>query len=124
MNSLVLYAVLAQQPEVRTYARAGANDDGAHAVGLGSLDLVCPRFHHYSFEGKAVFDQIFACLSTADALIVDQNVRDELDRPDWNAYVAQVRRLISSGYTCVPTSRSQVCIKDELYVAPGTTPAR
>ncbi|TQM63972.1 hypothetical protein [Humibacillus xanthopallidus] len=115
--------VLDQQPKVRTYARAGANDDGAHAVGLRSLDLVCPRFHHYSFEGKAVFDKIYACLPRADALIVDQNIRDEVDRPEWNAYVAEVRRLVSTGYTCVPTSRSQVCIKRDLYVAPSPTPA-
>jgi hypothetical protein len=115
--------VLTQQPKVHTYARAGANDDGAHAVGLRSLDLVCPRFHHYSFEGKAVFDKIYACLTTADALIVDENIRDEVDRAEWNAYVAQVRRLVSTGYTCVPTSRSQVCIKNDLYVAPGTKPA-
>ncbi len=40
-----------------------------------------------------------------------------------NAYVAKVRQLISSGYTCVPTSRSQVCIKNDVYVAPGTKPA-
>ena len=115
--------VLNQQPKVHTYARAGANDDGAHAVGLRSLDLVCPRFHHYSFEGKAVFDRIYACLPRADALIVDESIRDEVDRPEWNAYVAQVRRLVSTGYTCVPTPRSQVCIKNALYVAPRATPS-
>ncbi|MCU1537649.1 MAG: hypothetical protein JWP82_2000, partial [Humibacillus sp.] len=109
--------VLDRQPLVRTYARAGANDDGAHAVGLRQLDLVCPRFHHYSFESAAVLDAIYACLPRADALIVDQNIADELDRPVWNAYVARVRALVLRGYTCLPTSRSQVCIKDDRYTA-------
>lgn len=114
-------AVIVQQPRVHTYARAGSNDDGAHAVGLRAYALACPRFHHYSFEGSPVFDSVLACLPTADALIVDETIRDEPDRPEWNAYVAKVRALVSTGYTCVPTSRSQVCIKDSLYTPPPSS---
>lgn len=116
-------SVIVQQPRVHTYARAGSNDDGAHAVGLRSYALVCPRFHHYPFESRAVFDSIYACLPKADALIVDETIKDAPNAPEWNAYVAKVRALVSNGYTCVPTSRSQVCIKNGLYVAPGASGA-
>ncbi|WP_028785683.1 hypothetical protein [Terracoccus sp. 273MFTsu3.1] len=96
---------------VRTYARAGANDATAHAVGLRGLELVCPRFHQYSLEPAAILDLTAACLPRADAVIVDDTVRPEAGEPDWNAYVARVRALVATGYDCVRTTGSQVCVR-------------
>jgi hypothetical protein len=106
-DSVVLDAL----PQVRTYARAGSNDATAHAVGLGHLQLVCPRFHQYSLEPAAILDLTADCLPRADALIVDDTVRPEAGEPGWNAYVARVRALVATGYDCVRTTGSQVCVR-------------
>jgi hypothetical protein len=106
-DSLVLDAL----PQVHTYARAGSNDATAHAVGLGHLQLVCPRFHQYSLEPATILDLTAACLPRADAVIVDDTVRPEAGEPVWNAYVARVRALVSTGYDCARTTGSQVCVR-------------
>jgi len=98
-------------PQVRTYARAGSNDTTGHATGLRGLGLACPRFHQYSIEPAAILDATAACLPRADALIVDDSVRPEAGAPAWNAYVARVRALVASGYDCVRTPGSQVCVR-------------
>lgn len=103
--------VLGSFPRVTTYARAGSNDTSAHAVGLGDLRLVCPRFHQYPIEPREVLDLTAACLPRAGAIVVDDTVRPEAGRPDWNAYVARVRALVATGYDCVRTSVSQVCVR-------------
>ncbi|CAN7463471.1 glycosyltransferase 87 family protein [Terrabacter sp. LjRoot27] len=103
--------VLDSLPQVRTYARAGSNDASAHAVGLDDLDLVCPRFHQYSLEPTAILDLTATCLPRADAIIVDDTLRPEAGEPDWNAYVARVRALVATGYDCVRTTGSQVCVR-------------
>jgi hypothetical protein len=103
--------VLDSFPRVTTYARAGSNDTSAHAVGLGDLQLVCPRFHQYSIEPREVLDLTAACLPRAGAIIVDDTVRPEAGRPEWNAYVARVRALVATGYDCVRASVSQVCVR-------------
>jgi hypothetical protein len=104
-------AVLDSLPQVRTYARAGSNDTSAHAVGLADLQLVCPRFQQYSLDPAAILDETAECLPRADALIVDDTVRPETGEPAWNAYVAKVRALIATGYDCVRTPTSQVCVR-------------
>ncbi|KRF46063.1 DUF2029 domain-containing protein [Terrabacter sp. Soil810] len=106
-DSVVLDAL----PQVRTYARAGSNDATAHAVGLGHLQLVCPRFHQYSLEPDAILDLTADCLPRADAVIVHDTVRPEAGESGWNAYVARVRALVATGYDCVRTTGSQVCVR-------------
>ena len=103
--------VLDTLPGVSTYARAGANDATAHAVGLHGLELACPRFHQYSHEPAVILDLTAACLPRADAVIVDDTVRPEAGEPDWNAYVARVRALVATGYDCMRTTGSQVCVR-------------
>ena len=98
-------------PEVRTYARAGSNDTSAHAVACADLQLVCPRFQQYSLDPAEILAGTLACLPRADALIVDDTVRPEAGEPDWNAYVARVRELVATGYECVRTPASQVCVR-------------
>jgi hypothetical protein len=104
-------AIIAEHPQVRTYARAGSNDVNAHAVGLRDVELTCPRFHQYSLESAAILDQTAQCLPGADALIVDDTVRPEANEPEWNAYVARVRALVSTGYDCVRTTGTEVCFR-------------
>jgi hypothetical protein len=72
---------------------------------------VCPRFHQYSIEPREVLDLTAACLPRAGAIIVDDTVRPEAGRPEWNAYVARVRALVATGYDCVRASVSQVCVR-------------
>ncbi|GAB3067030.1 hypothetical protein GCM10027053_33140 [Intrasporangium mesophilum] len=103
--------VLQRLPQVGTYARAGSNDVTAHAIGLRDEALACPRFHQYSIDTAATLQAVAACLPTADAVIVDDTLQPEPDAPQWNAYVARVRALVATGYVCVPTSVSQVCLK-------------
>jgi hypothetical protein len=96
---------------VSSYARAGSNDVSAHAVGLSGIELRCPRFHQYSLDPAAILDQTAECLSRADVLIVDDTVRTEAGEAEWNAYVARVRALVATGYDCVRTTTSQVCVR-------------
>ncbi|MBC9821877.1 hypothetical protein [Terrabacter sp. MAHUQ-38] len=103
--------IIDQHPQVRTYARAGSNDVDAHAVGLRDVELVCPRFHQYSLESAAILELTAACLPRADAIIVDDTVRPEADEPEWNAYVARVRALVSTGYDCVRATGTEVCFR-------------
>ncbi|WP_030203268.1 hypothetical protein [Terrabacter tumescens] len=104
-------AVLGSLPGVKTYARAGSNDASAHAVGMGDLELVCPRFHQYPFDSAAALDATAACLPRAQAVIVDDTPRPEDGQPAWNSFVARVRALVATGYDCVRTSVSQVCVR-------------
>lgn len=103
--------VLGSMPAVKTYARAGSNDTTAHATGLQALELVCPRFHQYPFDSAAALDATAACLPRAQAVVVDDSLRPESGQPVWNSYVARVRGLVASGYDCVRTSVSQVCVR-------------
>ena len=107
---------LRQLPQVHTYARAGTNDVRAHAVGLRAVTLVCPRFHQYSLDARGELEATLACLPTADALIVDDSLVPEAGQPAWNAYVARVRSLVSTGYQCLDAPQAQVCVKGP----PGT----
>ncbi|MFM6848007.1 MAG: glycosyltransferase 87 family protein [Terrabacter sp.] len=105
-------ALLASLPEVRTYARVGSNDTAAHAVGLGALELACPRFHQYAFiESAAILDATAVCLPRADALIIDSLVQPQPGATAWNAFVAQVRTLVATGYDCSPAAGAEVCVR-------------
>jgi hypothetical protein len=106
------------QPNVHTYARAGSNDLTGHAVGLRGLDLLCPRFHQYSFQSAEVLEDLAGCLGRADALIVADNLVPDASRPAWDAFVRQVQLLVSTGYTCRPATGGRVCVKNEVYVPP------
>jgi hypothetical protein len=104
-------ASLASQPQLRTYARAGSNDTAAHALGLRSPELACPRFHQYSIEPAAILDATATCLPRADALIIDDSLRPEAGASAWNAYVARVRALVATGYDCSPTAGAEACVR-------------
>jgi hypothetical protein len=72
---------------------------------------VCPRFHQYPFDSAAALDTTAACLPRAQAVIVDDTLRAEDGQPAWNSFVSKVRALVATGYDCVRTSVSQVCVR-------------
>ena len=78
------------------------------------MELVCPRFHQYPFDTEQDLRGFLACFPQADALIVSDTLRPESGQTAWNAYIADVRELVATGYDCVETTGSQVCVKQRL----------
>lgn len=92
------------------YARIGGGDDG-HAFGLGEWDLACPRFHQYFFQTTAQLEPVLACARETDVLLVAPDARRVAGWPDWNAYIADVERLLATEYTCEHGDFGRVCVR-------------
>jgi hypothetical protein len=93
------------------YARLGTNDTNAHARGLQSWELVCPRFHQYPFDSPSALAEVLTCLPTADAVIVASAFGPETGEAAWNRFVSRARAVLSEDYTCEPTSFGELCTR-------------
>lgn len=100
--------LLAVAPTGR-YARLGSNDTDAHARGLGSWTLGCPRFTQYHFDPPWSFEEALTCLPTVDAVLVLDGFAPESDQPSWNAFVIRARSTLASQFHCRPESYGELC---------------
>lgn len=110
-TSVPARALLETAPTGR-YARLGTNDLDAHARGLWSWQLVCPRFDQYPFDPPQSFDKAIQCLPRADAVIVSPSFVTLEGQEHWNDFVDEARDLLDRDYHCNPTSFGQLCTRN------------
>lgn len=95
--------------EPSTYARLGKNDDNGHAVGLAKWKLGCARFHQYPFDTNSTLKNTLDCAAGVDTILVTPSFAPEPDQPDWNRFVADGEKLLSSGFQCQNRAAFRVC---------------
>jgi hypothetical protein len=92
-----------------TYARLGKNDDYGHAIGLAKWKLGCARFHQYPFDIKETLKTTLDCVAGVDTILVTPSFAPEPDQPDWNRFVDDGEKLLSSGFHCQYRGVLRVC---------------
>jgi hypothetical protein len=92
-----------------TYARLGQNDDYAHAKGLQSWKLACPRFHQYPFEAASIFKQTLDCIDEAEYLIISPQFKEYSQTPVWDEFVKLAMIEVGQKFKCKTLLNNQVC---------------
>lgn len=95
--------------EPSTYARLGKNDDNGHAVGLAKWKLGCARFHQYPFDTSEKLKSTLDCAARVDTILVTPSFAPEQSQPDWNRFVADGEKLLSSGFRCQYRGALRLC---------------
>ena len=95
--------------EPSTYARLGKNDDNGHAIGLAKWKLGCARFHQYPFDTKGTLKTTLDCVARVDTILVTPSFAPEPGQPDWNRFVDNGEKLLSSGFHCQYRGALRVC---------------
>jgi hypothetical protein len=97
-----------------TYARLGQNDDNAHAKGLSSWDLVCPRFHQYPFENLDNLKLTSQCIGKAQYLILSPTFKEDPENITWNNFVSLTKYEIALKFKCTRYSKVEICENSKL----------
>jgi len=92
-----------------TYARLGKNDDFGHAIGLARWKLGCARFHQYPFDTEENRTKALDCAAGVETILVAPSFAPEQGQPDWNRFVAEGEKLLSSGFRCERRGIFRVC---------------
>ena len=92
-----------------TYARLGKNDDNGHAIGLAKWKLGCARFHQYPFDTSEKLKNTLDCAARMDTILVTPSFAPEQGQADWNRFVADGEKLLSSGFRCHYQGVFRVC---------------
>jgi len=95
--------------EPSTYARLGKNDDNGHAIGLAKWKLGCARFHQYPFDPRETLKNALDCAAHVDTILVTPSFAPEPDQPDWNRFVADGEKFLSSSFHCQYQKALRVC---------------
>jgi hypothetical protein len=101
--------VMLQGSRPSTYARLGKNDDGGHAIGLAGWTLGCARFHQYPFDTNENLKTVLSCAARMETILVTPSFAPEQGQPDWNRFVAEGEKLLSSGFHCEYRDIFRVC---------------
>ena len=94
-----------------SYARVGQGQDPAHAIGLRDWDLACPRITQYWWENESILESIRECLSSADVLLVTDDLYGPVTTPTWERFQEGVEEVLAENYTCSPSPGFRVCTK-------------
>lgn len=95
-----------------TYARAGQNDDGGHARGLGNWRLACPHFHQYPFfDTEASLTALVECMSKVDAVVVSPSAREVEGHEVWNRYIANLNAMLAEKFSCQQVEPERICVR-------------
>jgi hypothetical protein len=92
-----------------TYARLGMNDDGGHAIGLGSWKLACPKFHQYEFDTTDSFERVLSCVATVETVLVAASFIPHQGWVRWNNFVQRAEEILQSQFVCKHQGAVRVC---------------
>jgi hypothetical protein len=95
-----------------TYARLGgngSNKDGAHAIGLGSWKLGCPKFHQYAFDTNETFERVLSCVATVDTVLVADSFVARQGSARWNSFVQRGEEILKTQFVCEHHGAIRVC---------------